>query len=128
VLISKGDSLNQGKGASEKIFDREDLLNTVDGDTDLLGELIGMFLSTVPEQMENIRSALGRADYPDAAREAHKLKGTSANLRALSLRAAFADLEQAVKRQDSGEVTQLLVACSDEFERFREACETGSQS
>lgn len=64
------------------VFDRADLLSTVSGDVEIMEELVDMFLSAVPEQMESIRRAIGQSDFLTAAREAHKLKGTAANLRA----------------------------------------------
>lgn len=120
MSTAKGDCVDQGKRASEEIFDREDLLNTIDGDIELLNELVGAFLSTVPQEMESIRIALGRSDYSGPEREAHKLKGTSANMRAVCLAAAFSELQHAIKQQDAAEARRLFATCEVEFERFKE--------
>lgn len=111
--------------AIKAVFDREDLLDTVDGDMEILEQLVEMFLNVVPGQMENIRAALGQGDFPGAQREAHKLKGTAANMRASSLHTAFAGLEEAVKRQDAARAGQMLATCSRGFDNFIEVYRTG---
>jgi HPt (histidine-containing phosphotransfer) domain-containing protein len=107
------------------VFDREDLLDMVDGDADILEELVGMFLTAVPDGMEIIRTALAQSDYLGAARQAHKLKGTAANLRAPILHSAFTDLEEALKQKDVARTIQWLNACSDEFDHFRKVFKHG---
>lgn len=107
------------------VFDRADLLYTIDGDTEMLEELVDMFLRAAPDQMERIRDALEQGDYPVVQREAHKLKGTSANMRAPSLHAAFAGLEQAAKEHDSSRAGQLLVDCNKGFDQFVEVFKAG---
>jgi histidine phosphotransfer protein HptB len=118
--------MEQGKAEANMVFDREDLLVTVGGDTEILEELVGMFLGVAPDQMESIKTALGRGDYLGAGREAHKLKGTAGNLRALFLHAAFAVLEESAKERDPTGTAMSLAACASEFQRFREVFETGS--
>jgi HPt (histidine-containing phosphotransfer) domain-containing protein len=118
--------MDKGRDAVARgVFDWADLLDTVGGDTGILEELVDMFLVSVPGQMEKIGTALKQNDYLVAQREAHKLKGTSANIRAPFLHAAFANLEEAAKEQDLSRAGQLLVDCRNGFDHFVEVYRTG---
>jgi HPt (histidine-containing phosphotransfer) domain-containing protein len=108
------------------VFDREDLLKTVDGETEIMEELVGMFLTAVPEQMESIKAAIEQTDFSEAARHAHRLKGTAANLRAEALYLAYTQLEKALKEGNLPQAMAFLDVCSDGFGRFREVIEHGA--
>lgn len=126
VLMGKELCMDKEKDADAAgVFDRADLLDTVGGDTGMLEELVDMFLMSVPDQMEKIGAALKEGDYFIAQREAHRLKGTSANMRAPFLHTAFADLEVAAKEQDPSRAVRLLVDCRKGFDHFVEVYRTG---
>lgn len=110
----------------QMVFDRADLLNTIDGDVEIMEELVGMFLNSVPEQIESIRTAIGQNDFVVAVRQAHKLKGTAANLRASFLHTAYADLEDALKERDLPRAMKSIAICTDGFGRFKEVFEQGA--
>ncbi len=60
----------------EPAFDRNVLLNHVEGDRELLQEIIALFFEGTPAQLADIRGALERRDAVALARAAHTLKGT----------------------------------------------------
>jgi two-component system sensor histidine kinase/response regulator len=51
-------------------------LALVDGDRELLGELVGVFLQEYPRQMASVRDAVERRDPQCLRRTAHLLKGS----------------------------------------------------
>jgi len=51
-------------------------LALVDGDRELLGELVGVFLQEYPSQLASVRDAVERRDPQGVRRTAHLLKGS----------------------------------------------------
>lgn len=68
-------------------------LRRVDGDPDLLEELVATFQNELPERMERLRAALGRGDLPETARSAHSLRGSLGILGAEQSRLLAEELE-----------------------------------
>jgi PAS domain S-box-containing protein len=67
-------------------FDMAAALDRVDGDTELLKELAGLFLGECPQWMAEIRQAIDQRDATKLHQAAHTLKGSVGNFGA---RAAF---------------------------------------
>ena len=57
----------------------EELLALMEGDSDLLRELIDVFLDDAPQRMGEVRQALGARDATALYRAAHALKGSAGN-------------------------------------------------
>ena len=68
-------------------------LRRVDGDPDLLEELVSAFQNELPERMRRLREALGRGDLPETARLAHSLRGSLGILGAEPSRILAEELE-----------------------------------
>jgi HPt (histidine-containing phosphotransfer) domain-containing protein len=115
------DSVSQGPGSGFQKelgnLDRAVALERVGGDLQLLREIAQMFLDSAPDQMGDIRAALGAGDAKALERAAHTLKGCVCNFgadaayeRARNLemigragdlkpaQAAFRELESAIER------------------------------
>ncbi len=56
-------------------IDRVSLLRRVDGDTELLIELIEIFFTSYPQQISALEEALQNREYLEAEHTAHSLKG-----------------------------------------------------
>jgi len=82
------------------IFDREELLQRVMDDEALLTDVLRTFLEEIPERMEGLEQALAAQDLAAVQRQAHTIKGTSANLAAGRVQRAAEALETAVREQD----------------------------
>jgi PAS domain S-box-containing protein len=65
--------------AEEPAFDREALLARVEGDHELLREIVGLFLDEAPELLRAIRAAVEKRDAVALERAAHTLKGSIGN-------------------------------------------------
>lgn len=75
-------------------------------------ELIDMFLSMVPNQIQMIQNAIKESDLAQAQREAHSLKSSSANLGVMELSKICRSLEHA---QGLAEVEALFPKIVEEF-------------
>jgi CheY-like chemotaxis protein/HPt (histidine-containing phosphotransfer) domain-containing protein len=76
------------------VLDRDGLLERVDGDMDLLGDLIGIFKEDSVRQLSNIHDAIENNQAELVKLAAHTLKGTCGNLGAPEVAAVASQLEQ----------------------------------
>ncbi|MDQ2731408.1 MAG: response regulator, partial [Armatimonadota bacterium] len=60
-------------------FNLEHALDQLEGDTELLQELVGMFRDNEPAMMTELREAVSTRDAPTIARSAHRLRGCVAS-------------------------------------------------
>ncbi len=86
--------------AASPCFDREAALKLVEGDAELLAEVIGVSLTELPRQLDDLEQAISRADVTAARRHAHTLKGTAGTLGATRLREASYAMECATRDAD----------------------------
>jgi len=82
-------------------IDRRSLLERVEGDHELLAEMITLFLEDAPRLLAAMRDALARSDMPVLERTAHSMKGAASNLSAPVTTAAAFELEKSAKSGDS---------------------------
>jgi two-component system, sensor histidine kinase and response regulator len=75
-------------------LDRALLLERLEGDHELLAELIELFLADAPHKLETMRDALRCGDMPAVERAAHSLKGAAGSLSAQITAGAASRLEQ----------------------------------
>src|SRR4029079_7740049 len=71
-----------GSTSEPAVFDRDAALDRMDGDGDLLKELVGLFLDECPQRMAEIREVLTRRDAARLGQAAHTLKGSVGNFAA----------------------------------------------
>lgn len=74
----EGAGQNRERTANTGLIDSSELLNRVEGDRELLRELIDTFLSETKPLLEGITDAVKKSDPPHLERAAHKLKGAIA--------------------------------------------------
>ena len=86
---------------TEGQIDRASLLERVEGDQELLAEMIHLFLDDVSKLMAAMRDALQRGDMKVLERSAHSLKGAAANLSAPAASAAALQLEQDARNNEA---------------------------
>ena len=73
-------------------IDRVSLLERVEGDQELLTEMIHLFQEDAPNLLAAMRDALQRGDMVALERSAHSLKGAAGNLSAKATAAAALQL------------------------------------
>ena len=82
------------------VLDRSALLDRVEGDMELLGDIIGLFKEDSVRQIAAIREAIGKKETELVKRAAHTLKGTCGNLGAPGAATTAVELEKLAAAQD----------------------------
>jgi CheY-like chemotaxis protein len=92
---AKGSNLvTENDNAPGEQIDRVSLLERVEGDQELLTEMIHLFQEDAPNLLAAMRDALERGDMVVLERSAHSLKGALSNLSAKATAAAALQLEK----------------------------------
>ncbi len=81
-------------------FDPISLLERVEGDQELLAEMVHLFQEDAPKLLAAIRGALKHGDMDVVERTAHSIKGAAGNLSAKALADAAQRLETDAKNKD----------------------------
>jgi len=89
------------------------------GEPDLLREVVVLFLRDTPERLEALTTAVAASDFATAARAAHSIKGSAANLGAMGLHAVAASAEQDARSGDMPALTIDLQGLAAEYARVR---------
>lgn len=91
-------------------------LNPDDAD-EFLREIIGIYLEDTPARFADLDQSLVAGDGQKFTRAAHSIKGSSANVGAMTVRALAEKLEHQSARQGLGDVAPLLAELKAEFAR-----------
>jgi len=103
------------------VFDREGMLRRMMGDAELAMAVMKRFLEDMPLQIEALKGFLESADAPAAQRQAHTIKGASANVGGERLRNAALQVETAVRAGDLSRAASLIPEVEREFGRLKDA-------
>ncbi len=107
--------------APSAAFNQQDLLDRLMGDHSLAGKLIASFLQDVPEKLSHLNWLIHDGDTAGIGKEAHALKGASANLSAPALRDLAVQMQQAAEAGDLASCSRLASQLDTEFQRFQAA-------
>jgi len=88
------------QGSSAAVFDQQAVLERVDGDKELLQEIVDLFLAEAPELLSTIRESIACRDSITLEHAAHSLKGTVSSLGAGAAREAALRLEIVGRSRD----------------------------
>ncbi len=94
----------------EDVWDFDDALARVDGDEELLGELIGLFLADLPRWLSEIAGAVAAQDGGALEHAAHSLKGSARSLSAGACAEAAFALESRGRGKDFAHSEDSLAA------------------
>jgi len=92
-----------------------------DKGSQMVTELVQVFLEDAPQLLETLRSALATGDLEEAQRTAHTLKGTSATLGATRLSELSAKLEVSIRTDQFENLQTMLSRVEAEYERVKPA-------
>jgi HPt (histidine-containing phosphotransfer) domain-containing protein len=127
---SNEENVQAGRGeatSSVPTLDRDVLANLRglpdDGGDDILNELIDLFLQDAPSRLLQMGRALLEGNAGTAARVAHSLKGSSANLGARGMACLCNEIEQRCHAGDLEAGRALHEALEEEFRRVFRAFE-----
>jgi HPt (histidine-containing phosphotransfer) domain-containing protein len=103
------------------VFDRAAMLQRLMNDEALARVVIESFLDDIPRQIQALRGYLAAWEAPGAERQAHTIKGASANVGGEALRALAFEMEKAGKAGDLDSVAARMNDLEREFGRLKEA-------
>ncbi len=102
------------------VFDKAAMLERLMGDEDLAGTIVQGFLEDIPRQIQALKDLLEAGDVPGAERQAHTIKGASANVGAEALREVAFKTEKAAKSRDLDAAKASMPELEAQFERLKE--------
>ncbi|MFS8069493.1 MAG: response regulator, partial [Byssovorax sp.] len=91
------------------------------GDSDLVLEVIDLFLQETPDRLTALRDGLARGDFPLIARVAHTIRGSAGHIGAKALTALCARVEDKARQGTPFNSAFALSSIEEELERVREA-------
>jgi two-component system, sensor histidine kinase and response regulator len=104
-----------------EVFNRQSLLQRVDGDEELLVEMVTIFLEYTPQQLQEMRQALDLGDARGLQGKAHSVKGAAASISAEAMHQAAGALELAGRNCDLEQAALHFQTLNQEFSRFQAA-------
>ena len=102
---------------SQPVFDYEDFLERIDGDTVLLKEVLEIFLEDTPGLLADLDAGIKSKDMDEVERAAHTLKGAAANISAKRLQELT---HQLLLRMREGKLAYAEHACDDIIKNYNE--------
>ena len=96
-------------------MDFDDLLLRVDGDRELMCELLVMFKEACPELLRILEDAAANQDMRQVEITAHTMNGMLANVSALRARSAAAELERLGREGEAGGIKAAFAALQQEI-------------
>ncbi|MCC2669550.1 MAG: domain S-box [Armatimonadetes bacterium] len=110
------------------VLDQQALMERVQGDTELLDELVDLFRDSYPRQLAALRAGAEAGDLPSVTGVAHALKGSVGNFAAQSAFHLIVRLEEAALDQNLSGVRHLLPELEAELEGLRTTlCSLGAK-
>ena len=103
------------------VFDKAALKERLMGDEELASQIMKQFLADIPRQIEALKRYLETGDDIKAQRQAHAIKGVSANVGGNALREVAGELEQAGKEGNREAMVIRLPEMEEQFARLRKA-------
>ncbi len=103
-----------------KVLDKSAILDRVDGDMELLREIVSLFLDNFPVLVSEIREAIRSGDPERLQNAAHTLKGSVANFAAESAVTAALALENMGRNKDMDLALYGLATLDKEIKCVRE--------
>jgi len=116
--INTGTTITEDPSPHAERLDRALLLERVEGDQELLAEMIQLFLADAPHLLDAMRNALLQGDMILLERSAHSMKGAAGNMSAMVTVNAAMQLEQSVKKGDLELSRAYLAALEGAVERL----------
>ena len=105
-------------------FDPESLWERVNGDADLLRDLVELFSQESPKILQAIGAAIEQGSFIEVQKASHKMKGSALQFSAKGLAAAAAAMEEMARRQDQAGARTMFGAMEREAAKLTNALES----
>ena len=101
------------------IFNRDELLERLEGDEYFLEELLKIFLEELSINIKMLQNAINNNDINAVEEKAHIIKGSSANVSTPGIKNAAFKIETAAKKRDFTNMDFLIKNLKNEFENLK---------
>ena len=108
------------------IFDPDSVLSRLEGDDALAKIVYAAFLEDMPRQIQALKRLVADRDVAASARQAHSIKGASANVGGEALRKLAAEMEKAADAGDWRAVIDRMDELELQFSRLK--CAMGANA
>ncbi len=113
---------NEGRSSGDRsVFDYQDCLTRLGGDTQLFNDILDIFLEDAPQLLEQAHSSLASGDAETLSRAAHTIRGLSANFAAAAVVAASYAVELHARERKLEMAAQCLPRLESELHRLEAA-------
>jgi PAS domain S-box-containing protein len=103
------------------VFNREIFLQRMMGDEDFARDVAAGFLEELPAMLGALKEQIDRGDCESIWKQAHKMKGSAANVGGEALRDVALKIEQAGKVGDLPEIARWILELETQVARLNEA-------
>ncbi|MBF0337409.1 MAG: response regulator [Nitrospirae bacterium] len=107
----------------DKVFDREDVFNRLNGDEELMQKIFEVFMLDAPRQMEILKQALDDNNATVVERQAHSIKGMAANVGGILTKNEAMRMEIAARKLNLSKAMLRFESLQREMNRLIEAIE-----
>ena len=114
-------ALISAKKLEAPVFDRAGMMARMMDDEVLAKEVVEAFLNDIPRQIGTLQGCLEAGDAPGAERQAHTIKGASANVGGEALRAVAFEMEKAARAGDLEAANVRMAELKTQFEKLKQA-------
>jgi HPt (histidine-containing phosphotransfer) domain-containing protein len=105
-----------------EIFDYPSLAHLLQDDEQLIKTILSSFVKDYVVQYDSLRQALENNDVESSQKLSHKIKGASANVRAIEIHSITTDMDAAGKAGNIEAIREKLADLDVAFERFCDSC------
>lgn len=111
------------KTAEPPIWDRAGMWGRLMDDETLIKTILDGFLKDIPHQIQALKAFIKAGDAESTERQAHTIKGASANVGGEALRAVAFDMEKAANAGDLSAAEACMARLEAQFDRLKKAIE-----
>src|SRR5207244_5442871 len=111
-------------GESDQVFDADDLVIRLGNDSQLIRELVDLFLSSYPGRLEELKQSVAEGDARRTEFLAHSLKSSVGNFSAWAAFHAAERLEVLAKNSEMESATAACVELEQAIERLKPVLST----
>lgn len=117
VRLAQATSLD-GAELPKSVFDLDNALEHLEGDLELLHEIVGLFFESAPVLVAQAKEAADSQNMEELERAAHTIKGMIGNFAAQDSYAAALSLEQAARAGESTNTSVLFAELARQITRL----------
>ncbi len=103
---------------SVPVHDEESALEMLEGERELLEDVIELFKESMPERLEEYAKGEAAGDREAISRAAHAIKGSAANISAMRLCKIAGFIETQARNGESEDFAAGLASLREEYARF----------